>query len=201
MAVPSKEFFADARIKRIATLREHLARQLPDPRNLVLELGCGLGHFLTAYAAAHPEHTCLGIDLRTRRIERALRKRDNATLHNLHFLKADAFELLQALPSVTRISNTFLLFPDPWPKKRHHKNRLIQPRLLDLLATHAAPTKTHLYFRSDHTDYLEWTRTELEKHPAWTLLHNAPWPFEAETYFSQRLPIHQSLVAVHTPEN
>lgn len=198
MADLQKEFFENARLERIASLRKHLALQLPDPHNLVLELGCGLGHFLTAYATAHPEHTCLGIDLLSRRIARALRKRDNAALPNLHFLKADAFELLQALPTPARINRIFLLFPDPWPKKRHHKNRLIQPRLLDALAAHALPNQTHLHFRSDHAGYLEWTQNILEQHPAWTPLKHALWPFEAETYFSQRLPNYQSLIAVHT---
>ena len=184
-----------ARKARVETLRTRMSTELAGMTSVILEIGCGHGHFLTAYAAAHPGCFCLGVDLISKRIERALRKRDRANLANLDFVKANAFELLEAFPDSTRLQAIFLLFPDPWPKVRHHKNRLIQPRLLDRLAILSIPGCTHLHFRTDHDGYFSWTQTMLTNHPAWFLSDGERWPFEHETFFSQRLPVYHSLVA------
>jgi tRNA (guanine-N7-)-methyltransferase len=189
-----------ARVARVNALRARLsaapeAGGVPPGAALTLEIGCGHGHFLAAYAAARPENYCVGVDLLTKRIERALRKRDRAALRNLDFFKADAFEFLEALPDSTRLAEIFFLFPDPWPKTRHHKNRLIQVALLDRLAALSVAGNTRLHFRTDHADYFAWTREKLAAHPAWKLLEGEPWPFEQETFFSKILPSYQSLVA------
>ena len=80
---------------------------------------CGHGHFLSAYAAAHPKTYCLGVDLVTQRIERANRKQTRLALQNLAFLKADVVETLASLPPYVQLAGIFVLFPDPWPKTRH----------------------------------------------------------------------------------
>jgi tRNA (guanine-N7-)-methyltransferase len=98
-------------------LHEQLARLLPD-RAFVWELGCGHGHFLTAYAAAHPDQLCLGVDLSGERVARAQRKQHRAQLENLYFLRADARLFLEALPPTAKCSAIYVLFPDPWPKLR-----------------------------------------------------------------------------------
>lgn len=174
------------------------AAAAPSAAALTLEIGCGHGHFLAAYAAAHPGEYCVGVDLLTKRIGRALRKRDRAGLRNLDFFKADAFEFLEAMPDAARLARIFFLHPDPWPKLRHHKNRLVQTRLLDRLAALATPGVTRLHFRTDHGGYFEWTREKIAAHPAWRIVEGAPWPFEQETFFSKLLPDHQSLIAERT---
>ena len=188
------------RVARIAALNARLtaapeAGGVPPCAALTLEIGCGHGHFLAAYAAAHPANYCVGVDLLTKRIERGLRKRDRAGLRNLDFFKADAFEFLAAIPDNTRLAEIFFLFPDPWPKTRHHKNRLIQISLLDRLAALAVPGRTRLYFRTDHAGYFAWAGEMISAHPAWRILDGEPWPFEHETFFSNLLPEYQSLVA------
>ena len=82
----------------------------------MLEIGAGHGHFLTAYAAAHPERTCVGLDIIAERVERANRKKNRARLDNLHFLHASAEDFLASLPENVRFADVFVLFPDPWPK-------------------------------------------------------------------------------------
>lgn len=183
------------RTARIAALRDYLTPLLAGQPHLTLEIGCGHGHFLAAYAAAQPEKFCIGVDLLTKRIERGNRKRDRQGLANLDFIKAEANELLAAIPDNHRLSEIFFLFPDPWPKTRHHKNRLIQTALLDRLAALSLPGKTRLHFRTDHADYFTWSTDLLRAHPAWEILPEAPWPFEQETFFSQLLPEYQSLIA------
>jgi len=194
------ELVQKMRQERIAELREKLAEVLPadivsGARPLTLEIGCGHGHFLAAYATAFPQEFCLGFDLISKRIERANRKRELAELGNLAFFKAEATELLLALPEACRLGKIFFLFPDPWPKKRHHKNRLIQTEMLDRLANRAV-AGTRLHFRTDHAEYFEWSRELVDAHPLWKRLVDAPWPFEHETYFQKILPdAYQSLIA------
>lgn len=194
------ELVQKMREERIAELRKKLGEVLPadvacGSRPLTLEIGCGHGHFLAAYSAAFPQEFCLGLDLISKRIERANRKRELAALDNLAFFKAEATELLLALPNDCRLGKIFFLFPDPWPKKRHHKNRLIQTEMLDRLAERTS-TGARLHFRTDHAEYFDWSRELVDAHPLWERLPDAPWPFEHETYFQKILPdAFQSLIA------
>ena len=151
---------------------------------VVLEVGCGHGHFLEAYAMAHPAITCVGIDIESDRITRARRKRDRSGLTNLHFLRAEARLFLDTLPPEVRFAAVFILFPDPWPKLRHHKHRLMQP---DFLAAVAARMTTggRLYFRTDDRAYFDATERILCDHSRWDLLKEG-WPFEHDTVFQSR---------------
>ncbi len=133
---PRPAVLADEAARR-AVLSATLASLYPDPTSLIFEVGCGHGHFLSAYAAAHPAVQCLGVDLVTQRIERANRKQTRLNLANLAFLKADAAETLACLPIYVTLAGIFVLFPDPWPKKRHHHRRLLQTNLLDALTARA----------------------------------------------------------------
>ena len=160
-----------------------------------LEIGCGHGHWLVAYASAHRDECCVGIDLKTKRVERATRKAQRSRLDNLYFLKAEAGEFLQALPEGLRIERVFMIFPDPWPKKRHHKNRLIQSNFLDMLQERTAPG-AQLCFRTDHRPYFQWAVEHIDAHPAWQIQQGAPWPFENETFFQKILKRYSSLVAL-----
>jgi tRNA (guanine-N7-)-methyltransferase len=156
-------------------------------------VGCGHGHFLTAYAAAHSEKTCIGVDLVGERVARALRKRDRAGLTNLHFVQVEARLFLETLPARPCISEVFILFSDPWPKSRHHKHRIVQPSFLDALVTRAR-ADCRLYFRTDHRPYFEAARRTIETSARWELAEDR-WPFEFETVFQRRAASHDSLVA------
>lgn len=161
--------------------------------SIVWEVGCGHGHFLTAYASAHPDRTCIGIDLASDRIGRAIKKRDRAKLANLHFLQAEARLFLETLPAGPRIGTVFVLFPDPWPKLRHNKHRIIQSAFLASAAAHAAPGCS-LYFRTDYRPYYDAAKETIGADPYWELAADA-WAFEYATVFQQRAPTYNSLVA------
>jgi len=182
---------------RGAELADQLSRFLPPSGEFVWEIGCGHGHFLTAYALAHPGQLCVGVDITSDRIERANRKRDREQLPNLHFLRADARLFLEVLPSKARIGDVFVLFPDPWPKLRHHKHRVIQP---DFLAQVAAKMGEggRLFFRTDYEPYFAQALGMIMDHPLW-LVANEPWPFEHETVFQSRAASYRSLVARPRP--
>lgn len=179
---------------RLAEIRAQLARLLPATQPITLEIGSGHGHFLTAYAEAHTQRLCIGIDLIGDRLERSARKSTRAKLGNIVWMHAEANLFLEALPADTALSEIFVLFSDPWPKRRHWKNRVIQPEFLSLLASKAGQG-AKLYFRTDHTHYFEQTCTLINEHTAWTLETSAPWPFELPTVFQKRAISHQSLVA------
>jgi tRNA (guanine-N7-)-methyltransferase len=179
-------------------LSDAFARILPARTEFVWELGAGHGHFLTAYAAAHPEKLCIGVDIVGERVDRAVRKRDRAQLPNLHFLRAEARLFLDTLPAGAAASDVFILFPDPWPKLRHQKHRIMQPAFLHTLAGRAAPD-CRLFFRTDHTPYFEEAEAAIADHPAWQRVEEA-WPFEFETVFQSRAAKFHSLIARRRPQ-
>jgi len=187
------EFIAH-RDSRRATLQRHLAELLAAHRRITLEIGAGHGHFLTDYASAHPEQFCLGIDLLRDRVERAVRKRDRAKLTNLVFLKAEAEECIAALPPQVLLDRIFVLFPDPWPKRRHHKHRIMQVGFLHALAARA-DCGADLCFRTDDGPYFAAAKAVVAQHPDWQL-SAGHWPFERATVFQSRATHYQSLVAV-----
>ncbi len=161
---------------------------------ITLELGCGHGHFLSTYAKAHPHEFCLGADIMNSRLLRAEKKRLQLHLNNLHFVKAEALELLNVWPNNLKISKAYLLFLDPWPKQRHHKNRLLNPSFLDLIAD-KMKAGAHLYFRTDHLGYFQWARKHIDKHSKWEVNENLEWGFEATSVFQSKAPSYFSLVA------
>ncbi|MFT3868739.1 MAG: methyltransferase domain-containing protein [Nibricoccus sp.] len=182
------------RAARCDDLKRTLTGLLAGRKRITLEIGAGHGHFLTDYATAHPEEFCIGVDIVRDRVERATRKRDRAKLSNLVFLLAEAGEFLGALPADVAFQRVFVLFPDPWPKRRHHKNRLMQAEFLSTIATRAEKA-AHLCFRTDHAAYFAAAKAEVLAHPDWEVLPEAPWPFERVTVFQSRAPAYESLVA------
>ncbi|MCF3651406.1 tRNA (guanine(46)-N(7))-methyltransferase TrmB [Synoicihabitans lomoniglobus] len=181
--------------QRVTALHTTLAQVPLDSPALTLEIGCGHGHFLTAYAAAHPGEHCLAIDIIKERLEKAARKTDRAELTNVSWIRAAAEDLVEALPAGVRFNrNIFVLFPDPWPKRRHWKNRLIQPAFLDTLAQLSAAS-TRLCFRTDHAPYFASARDTVDAHPRWRLTPEESWPFEQTTVFEQKAASFQSFIA------
>ena len=158
-----------------------------------LEIGCGHGHWLTEYSMAFEKTLFVGIDLITKRVEKADAKMKKRDLGNLLYYKAEAKEFISYLPDSVKINNTYLMFPDPWPKHRHHKRRLVQPSFLELLANKTQATGK-LFFRTDFTPYYEWTTDQLEKSPFWTPANTA-LPFEHTSYFQDLLPDFQTCSA------
>jgi len=157
---------------------------VPASGDFVWEVGCGHGHFLTAYATAHPTQVCIGVDIASDRIARARKKAERARLMRLHFLRTEAALFLEAMPPTLRIGAVFVLFPDPWPKLRHHKHRVLQPEFLQNLARRAAPG-CRLHFRTDFEPYFREARDTAATSLVWRLV-DAPWPFEFETVFQSR---------------
>jgi tRNA (guanine-N7-)-methyltransferase len=191
---PDPEHLAMIEARREA-LRVDFARMVPPGGRIVWEIGCGHGHFLTAYAAAHPAALCLGVDQDAFRVRRAVKKQERARLTNLHFLRAEARLFLDTLPAGMGLAAIFILFPDPWPKRRHHKHRLLQADFFQALAERAGQG-TPFYFRTDHEEYFREVEQLLGVQADWRLAPGASWPFEETTVFEQKAAVYYSLVAL-----
>jgi tRNA (guanine-N7-)-methyltransferase len=183
--------------ERRAALRARLAALLPARQEIVWEIGSGHGHFLVQYAGEFPGKFCVGVDIIRDRLERSGKKRDRARLANCHFVQAEAREFFDALPAGVTLAEIWVLFPDPWPKKRHHKNRILQAGFLEAVAARVGEG-ARLYFRTDHADYFAAVAALFPDLRTWRLDPAAPWPLEQETVFQARAPAYQSLVAVRT---
>lgn len=181
------EVYHSIRDQRLADLRADFLPRLHGKPTLTLEIGCGHGHYLSAYAAAHPQEFCVGIDLIADRIDRAGRKTGRARLDNVAWVQAEASLFLAALPCGHRLEKIFLLFSDPWPKRRHWKNRVMQATLLDQLRP-LTDSGAALYFRTDHREYFEYASLVVLQHPDWRMIgeDERAWPFEQASVFQER---------------
>lgn len=117
-----------------------------------LEIGFGNGEALAAMAAAHPEQDYLGIEVHRPGVGALLRRLDADGIHNVRVLVTDASEVLERRIPDASLSAVYLFFPDPWPKKRHHKRRLVQPAFIERLRDKLQPGGT-LHLATDEEDY------------------------------------------------
>ena len=161
---------------RQALLRRHLPAwqlsqaQLPQiaasfafaPQELALEIGFGGGEHLAARAAAAPRCGFLGVDVYETGIASLMAQGKAAGLQNIRLFLDDVRVALPLLPRAAW-HKIYVLYPDPWPKARHHKRRLIKPDFLTLLHALLAP-QGELQFASDDADYAGWTLVHLRDH-------------------------------------
>ncbi|MDE2488008.1 MAG: tRNA (guanosine(46)-N7)-methyltransferase TrmB [Alphaproteobacteria bacterium] len=150
-------------------------RLMPEAGTVWLEIGFGGGEHMAAQAAAHPDVLVLGAEPFQNGVASALRHIDEQGLNNVRLLDGDARELLARLPDAS-VDRAFILFPDPWPKTRHHKRRLIQSDTVAELAR-VLRRGGALRFASDWADYVDWTLERLLASGTfrWTAERAADW--------------------------
>jgi tRNA (guanine-N7-)-methyltransferase len=100
---------------------------------LEIEIGCGNGRFLAAQAAKHPQTHYIGIERMLGRVRKLNRKAERLPARNLHALRIEAFYTFYYLLPEHRLRTVYVFFPDPWPKRRHQRNRLFSPLFLEVL--------------------------------------------------------------------
>jgi tRNA (guanine-N7-)-methyltransferase len=142
------------------------------PEKLWLEIGFGGGEHLAWQAARHPETGLIGAEYFLNGIAALLRRVRDGGLENVRIYQGDGRDLLDALPE-NALDRVFILFPDPWPKARHHKRRLIQNATLDRLAA-LMKDGVELRFATDDMDYLRWSLERLIGHPDFEWLARRP---------------------------
>jgi tRNA (guanine-N7-)-methyltransferase len=120
----------------------------------ILEIGFGMGDTTADIAGRHPENDYLGIEVHSPGVGALLKRIDEAGLANVRVIQHDAVEVLEHMLPPASFAGVHLFFPDPWPKKRHHKRRLIQPPFVALLASRMKPG-AYLHAATDWEDYAQ----------------------------------------------
>jgi len=129
-----------------------LAALFPKAQPLEVELGCGDASFLVDYAGRHPERNFIGVERLLGRIRKLDRKGRRAGLTNLRGVRLESSYFLEYVLPRHLVFALHVYFPDPWPKKRHHKNRLVNERFPALARSTLAPGGV-VYLRTDDADY------------------------------------------------
>jgi tRNA (guanine-N7-)-methyltransferase len=134
--------------------RLDLAKLFPKPQPLEVELGCGDASFLVELAHRHPERNLIGVERLLGRLRKLDRKGSRAGLKNLRGVRIESAYLLEYLLPPHSVSVLHIYFPDPWPKKKHRKHRLINERFPVLARSALAPGGA-VYLRTDDADYYQ----------------------------------------------
>lgn len=137
-------------------------------QKLALEIGFGGGEHLLAQAAHNPDTLFIGCEPFINGVAKCLAGIDAQKTTNIRLFTNDARQLIEALPDAC-VDSAFILFPDPWPKIRHHKRRLVNPETLSMLAR-IHKKGGRLLLATDHVDYSVWMLEVLLAHPdyEWT---------------------------------
>jgi tRNA (guanine-N7-)-methyltransferase len=186
--------------KLVETLLPRLAVDVSaplDPRALfpaatafVLEIGFGGGEHLAAQAGGHPDTGYLGVEPFLNGVGSCLRHIEEADVANVRLHMGDARDVIAALPDAC-LDRVDILFPDPWPKARHHKRRLVQADFVALLARIVKPGG-EVRFATDWANYAAWTLEIFTRVPqfGWTAEHAAdwrsPWPGHVTTRYEEK---------------
>ena len=133
----------------------------------ILEIGFGMGETTALIAAAHPDNDYLAIEVHTPGVGGLLKLIGENDLQNIRIVQHDATEVLQHMLPPGSINGVHIFFPDPWPKKRHQKRRLVQPPLIALLASRMA-SGAYLHLATDWEEYAQQMLQVLESEPQLT---------------------------------
>jgi tRNA (guanine-N7-)-methyltransferase len=127
----------------------------PEPdRPIVLEIGFGMGAATAELAGAHPDTNYLGVEVYTPGVGKLLSLAEAHGLENVRVVHDDAILVLEQMIQPHTLSGIHLFFPDPWPKKRHHKRRIVRPALTEMMAERLVPGG-YLYMVTDWEPYAE----------------------------------------------
>ncbi|HLX94940.1 MAG TPA: tRNA (guanosine(46)-N7)-methyltransferase TrmB [Verrucomicrobiae bacterium] len=134
--------------------RLDLRRLFAKSQPLEVELGCGDASFLVEYARRHPERNFIGVERLLGRLRKLDRKGRRARLTNLRGVRIESSYFLEYLLAPHSVSVLHVYFPDPWPKKKHRKYRLVNPHFAEIIR-HALEPGGMVYLRTDDRDYFE----------------------------------------------
>ncbi len=155
MTEAQKRAIAEFGGKYLVAYRPHpldLPSLFPERKPLVVEIGFGMGAATWQIARDRPQFNYLGIEVHSPGVGRLIMEIRNKGLENLKIIQHDAVEVLSAMIPEESLAGLHIFYPDPWPKKRHHKRRLMRRPIVDLMIGRLAPG-AYLYFVTDIEDY------------------------------------------------
>jgi tRNA (guanine-N7-)-methyltransferase len=166
-------------------------------REIWLEVGFGSGEHLVWQAEQHPDVMLLGCEPFINGVAKCLAHIERAGVTNVRLFNDDARLLMAALPERS-LSRVFILFPDPWPKTRHHKRRFVQRATLDLLAP-LMKAGAELRLATDDPSYLPWMVEHACTHPAFEWLADRPSDWRGRPADWPPTRYEQKMLAGHKP--
>ena len=134
----------------LLNLTETFEREAPT----ILEIGFGMGETTEKIALARPDDNFLGVEVFNAGVGALLKRIEASSLNNIRIIQHDAVEVLRDMLAPKSLAGVHIYFPDPWPKTRHHKRRLLQPLLVELLASRMAPG-AYIHCATDWEHYAE----------------------------------------------
>lgn len=149
-----------------------------------LEIGAGDGSFLVQYAIAHPDRNFLGLERLLGRLRKIDKKSQRAGLQNVKLVRIEAAYFLQYLLPERSISAVHIYFPDPWPKRKHRKNRLVNEQFPDLVRKVLVPGGV-VHLRTDDVDYFQQMNRVFDASPAFQKEAPPPELLEFKTDFER----------------
>ncbi|HJC28275.1 MAG TPA: tRNA (guanosine(46)-N7)-methyltransferase TrmB [Candidatus Dietzia intestinipullorum] len=132
---------------------------------LILEIGSGTGTSTAAMAAAEPDVDVIAVEVYQPGLAQLLGMILREELHNVRMIRGDGVDVLTNMIAPASLTGVRVFFPDPWPKARHHKRRLLQSGTFDLIASRLRPGGV-LHVATDHADYAEWIGATGDAEPA-----------------------------------
>jgi len=140
----------------LLNLTETFEREAPT----ILEIGFGMGETTEKIALARPDDNFLGVEVFNAGVGALLKRIEASNLQNIRIIQHDAVEVLRDMLAPESLAGVHIYFPDPWPKTRHHKRRLIQPPLIELLASRMK-SGAYIHCATDWQHYAEQMLTVL----------------------------------------
>ena len=134
---------------------------------VTVEIGFGMGKATALIAQNNPDKNYIGLEVHRPGVGRLLNEIEAKNLSNLYIIEHDAIEVLEKMIPDESVSAFHIFFPDPWPKKKHHKRRLVQRPRTEILAKKLAPGG-YLYMATDWEPYADFALQELEQTPGLT---------------------------------
>jgi tRNA (guanine-N7-)-methyltransferase len=144
-----------------------LAKVFPDSKRVIMEIGFGMGEATAQIAAADPTTGYLAVEVHRPGIGKLLLRVEEGALKNVRAIEGDAFEVFEAMISDSSLDGVHLFFPDPWPKARHFKRRIVNQEFIAAVAGKLKPG-AFFHIATDWQPYAEWIAEEFTKQTLFT---------------------------------
>jgi len=162
-------------------MRSYFFRIFGNNNPLVVEIGSGNGHFLVECAMRYPDQNYIGTEILGGRARKFHLKIEKRRLHNIVIFKGDARRFLWEYLYENTTQEFIILFPDPWPKTRHHKHRLITAAFINMLRIRLVPDGL-ISIATDHAEYRDWIIDEFQKIDGFSNLYTKGYTRYSEHY-------------------